>query len=408
LFSACSQASVQGDTPQLGLGYDTVPAKKVLIAHQSTIPHYRVPFYRAVERLRPKWWEFSVIYDAGEAHRNFFLDSDRQPSDFTIQKSRTYHLRMGEKKLSVQLFPFSAWQYDLLVLGNEISNLSYPLSYFWHFGGKSIAYWGQGRDTSIERPAGIKNIAERAKIWLAHRADGFFAYTKSVHDYLVHNGVDEKKIYTLYNTIDIEKQRRAFYELIDQRDFLRKKEDLENKKVLLFVGRLNKRKNFDFLCETFLYLHQKDQKYHLLIIGGGDTSFVDYLQRACGRNSVSYHGIVSEEDIGYFYIVSDLYIFPGAVGLGPLQALCFDLTPVVIDSPIHNPEYEYLNKKNSLILPYQTSTQEYADTISQHLENREQWGKFRAQAWPSIRHLTIDNMATNFIQGINFILLKKE
>ena len=33
----------------------TATVKKVLIAHQSTIPHYRVPFYEAVERLRPKW-----------------------------------------------------------------------------------------------------------------------------------------------------------------------------------------------------------------------------------------------------------------------------------------------------------------------------------------------------------------
>ncbi len=34
--------------------------KRVLIAHQSTIPHYRVRFYQEVERLRPKWLAFPV------------------------------------------------------------------------------------------------------------------------------------------------------------------------------------------------------------------------------------------------------------------------------------------------------------------------------------------------------------
>ena len=56
--------------------------KKVLIAHQSTIPHYRVPFYEAVERLRPKWWEFSVIYDTAEARGKSFLEFDHRSSEF--------------------------------------------------------------------------------------------------------------------------------------------------------------------------------------------------------------------------------------------------------------------------------------------------------------------------------------
>jgi glycosyltransferase involved in cell wall biosynthesis len=224
---------------------------------------------------------------------------------------------------------------------------------------------------------------------------------------LVHNGVDDKKIYILYNTIDIEKQRSVFDNLISQRDLLRRKENLEDKKVLLFVGRLNKRKKLDYLFETFTLLHKIDPRYHLLVIGGGDASLINHLKKSCGESSVGYYGVVSEEDISYFYIVSDLYVFPGAVGLGPLQALCFDLTPAVIDSPIHNPEYEYLNERNSLILPSGTSAQKYAYTISQHLENREQWRKSRAQAWPSIRHLTIDNMAKNFIHGINSILSQR-
>lgn len=116
---------------------------------------------------------------------------------------------------------------------------------------------------------------------------------------------------------------------------------------------------------------------------------------------------MSEEDINYFYMISDLFMFPGACGLGPVQALCFDLTPAVIDSSIHNPEYEYLNEKNAIICDRDVSPEAYADAIDTHLQDTEQWQRVRAQAWPSIRHLTVENMAKNFVHGINTILAPK-
>jgi glycosyltransferase involved in cell wall biosynthesis len=380
--------------------------QKVLIAHQSTIPHYRVPFYHAVERLRPHWWEFSVIYDASEARRTFYIAPDARQFAFTVQPTYTLSLGLGSKRLSVQTFPWRAWPYDLLVVGSALYNISYPLSYLWRLGGKAVAYWGHGRDSAVEQPTALQNLEEKAKIWLASRADGFFAYTESVRDFLRRHGVDENKIFTLYNTIDIEEQRQHYERLLSQREKLRTALHLHDKKVLLFVGRLNKRKNLDFLTEILALLRQKNPAYHLVIIGGGDASLISSMQERCGADAISYHGVVDERDIGQFYTVSDLYVFPGAVGLGPLQALCFDLTPAVIDSPIHNPEYEYLNETNALILPRNTPPSHFAIAIDQHLANQRKWQCLRSQAWPSIKHLTVENMAKNFIHGINTILLR--
>lgn len=151
-------------------------------------------------------------------------------------------------------------------------------------------------------------------------------------------------------------------------------------------------------------LQRKDPQYHLIVIGGGDTSYIEKLEATCGKDAISYKGFVSEEDINYYYMISDLYIFPGAVGLGPIQALCFDLTPAIIDSPIHNPEYDYLNEDNSVICDRAVSPEAYANAIDAHLQDTAQWHRVRAQAWPSIQHLTVENMAENFVHGINTIL----
>lgn len=378
--------------------------KRVLIAHQSTIPHYRVRFYQEVERLRPPGWDFTVIYDAKETQKQFFLALDHETFGFKIKHVRTHELQLGKRRTVFQTFPFTTWQYDLIVVGNSIHNLSYPLTYLWRFLGKPIAFWGQGRDTSVEDATGLKGLSEKIKIWLTCRSDGFFAYTPSVHDFMKQQGLDEHKIFTLYNTIDIDKLRAIFEDHIRYRDDYKKSEGLDGKKVLLFVGRLNKRKRLDFLVDTLASLRRKDPQYHLIVIGGGDTSYIDKLEKACGKDAISYKGSVSEEDINYYYMISDLYIFPGAVGLGPIQALCFDLTPAIIDSPIHNPEYDYLNENNSLICDREVSPATYADAIDTHLQNPEQWHRVRAQAWPSIQHLTVEHMAKNFVHGINTIL----
>ena len=40
--------------------------KKVMIAHQSTIPHYRVPFYNMLNKMRPIDWQFEVVFDPND------------------------------------------------------------------------------------------------------------------------------------------------------------------------------------------------------------------------------------------------------------------------------------------------------------------------------------------------------
>jgi L-malate glycosyltransferase len=381
--------------------------KRVIIAHQSTIPHYRVPFFQAVEQLRPSWWEFCVVYDPVEAHRTYQVESDEGRFDFPTLTYRTYVLSLGRRRILFQSFALWARPYDLIVVGGAMHNLAYPFSILWSFLGKSVAYWGHGRDVTAVRTSSAKRILENLKLSLYHRADGFFAYTQSVRDYLVSRGIDERKIFTLGNTIDINRQRHAFETHQPWRDTYRKRAGLDQNKVLLFVGRLNARKKLSFLIETFTYLKLRDASYYFVIVGGGDVSMIERLKATCGEASVSYHGVVDEHDIGYYYTLSDLFIFPGDVGLGPLQALCFDLIPVIIDSPTHSPEVEYLNQTNSLRLPPGTSPAEYADAIDRLLASPTTLQHLRAQAWPSIAHLTIEKMAQNFINGVNTILQRR-
>ncbi len=381
--------------------------KRILIACQSTIPHYRIAFYQEIERIRPNSWRHYVVFDENISSRRKFFNEDIELNNisFNIKNTRTGVINIFHKQIAFQTFVFNAWKYDLIVVGNSINNLSYPMSMLFIIIGRPVIIWGHGKDWSIPNPKGIKRLLERVKIKMARKADGFFAYTDGVKKHLVENGVDEGKIFVLNNTIDIIQQRRIFESLSAERKRMRRDLGVSGDRTLLYVGRMNRRKKLDFLTEAFSVLRKRDKSYKLQVVGSGDMSMVDSIRKKHGQEAVTYHGIITEpEQLSQMYVASDVYVFPGDVGLGTLQALCYDLTPIVIDSQTHNPEYEYLNEKNAVILPEGSSPTDYAEAIDNLLHNKDKWMSLRAQAWPSIRHLTIENMAQNFIRGINTVL----
>lgn len=376
--------------------------QRVLLAHQSTIPHYRVAFYNELERLRPESWCFDVVFDLAELQEHRFFDEaiDIETFDFPLLTVDTFSIQVRGKRISYQTFWRRAADYDLIVGENAVNNLSYPLCQIYQLRGKKYAYWGHGRDHSLERQSLPKEFSEKLKLILAKWADGFFAYTSGVKDYLIQKGMPPEKVFVVNNTIDINLQRELFDQWRAQRADIRQRFGLRNKKTLLFVGRFTANKRIDFLLDSFTTLRERDPAYHLLLVGSGGD-FYDW----DGLPDVTYLGsIVEPEQLAKVYVASDLFSFPGAVGLGPLQALCYDLPVVTIDSSVQMPEIDYLNEDNALILPVATTPKEYAESIFDLFENQVKLQELRQTVWPSIRHLTIEQMAQNFIHGINTIL----
>lgn len=376
--------------------------RRVLIAHQSTIPHYRIPFYNALEGLRPSTWRFDVVFDPYELEaKRFFQEKiDPQAFQFPILPVRTISTRIGRKRISYQTFWLRAAQYDLVIVENAVNNLAYPLCHLHRIGGTRIAYWGHGKDRSITAASWPKRLIERSKLLQVRNSDGFFAYTAGVKAYLVDRGVPANKIHVVQNTIDIEEQRRAFEEWQPKREAIRRRLGLDGKKVLLFVGRFIEQRRIEVLLEAFSILHSRDSAYHLLLVGSGAEAYLDDDLPGitqCGP-------IVELSALARRYVASDLYVIPGWVGLGPLQALCYDLPVITIDAPQHAPEIEYLSAANSIILDRGATAKEYAAAIDSLLADPSRLTSLRSGIWRSIEHLTIDNMARNFVAGVNSIL----
>jgi glycosyltransferase involved in cell wall biosynthesis len=376
--------------------------KKVLIAHQSTIPHYRIPFYNALEQLRPESWEFKVVFDPSEVkNKKFFKEGiDINEFHFPILKTETYSINISTKKISYQPFLPFASKSDLVIVENALNNISYPISHLYQLRGVKIAYWGIGRDMNVIKPTLPKLISEKIKMTLVGKADGFFAYTCGVKDFLVKNGISPRNIFVLNNTIDIKSQRTFYDRYLPEKDVIKERLGLRGYKVLLFVGRLTKDKKVDFLLESFSILEKQDKDFRLIVIGSGDESYFD----DCSERVIYLGSITDLDKLGPIYVASDVFVFPSGVGLGPLQAFCYSLPLVTIRTPLAGPEVEYLNPSNSIILPESTTPDKFAEKISSLFSDNSTLEQLKASTWPSINHLTIEQMARNFIQGINEVL----
>lgn len=376
--------------------------KKVLIAHQSTIPHYRVCFYNALQKCKPDDWQFDVVFDPSELKDKKFFQEELDPNSFNfpILKVSTFSTKLAKININYQTFWRKAAEYDLIVIEQALNNLTYPLCHFYKLKGTKLIYWGHGKHRKLQNHSLFRSLLEQMKIKLTRQADAFFAYTPLVKHFMVEKGFSSDRVFVLNNTIDINKQRQAFEKLKRERNKIRKSLGIVNKKVLLFVGRFSQSKRIELLLEAFSIIQERDASFYLLLVGsGGENYLSENLQ------NVSYFGPITNLDkLAPIYVAADVFSFPGSVGLGPIQALCYDLPVVTIASQIHPPEIEYLLPTNSLILSSDTTSKDYAQSIIELFADSEKLSRFKNNIWSTIEHLTIEQMAQNFANGINSIL----
>lgn len=377
--------------------------RSILIAHQSSIPHYRIPFYNALENLRPNKWRFEVVIPRSEINQKKYFKDDLNSGDFLFPtlNVNTYSWNIGSRTLGYQTFWLEAGNYDLIIVEDAINNLTYPLCHIHKLSGTQIAYWGLGRDRKVDKHSPLTYLVNQLKLFLNQKANGYFAYTEGVKNHLISQGIPEDKIFTVNNTIDISQHRTSFQNATNRRESIRRDLGVSKKNVLLFVSTFKKAKRADFLLNAFSFLQEKNNKFHLLLVGSGGEA---YLEKS--SENITYFGSVVEiQKLAPIYVASDIFAYPGQVGLAPLQALCYDLPVITIDSHFnHGPEIEYLTPENSIILDQSTSPEEYARAITDLFQDNKRLQLLKSNTWPSIRHLTIEQMANNFIGGINLIL----
>lgn len=146
-------------------------------------------------------------------------------------------------------------------------------------------------------------------------SDKLISVSKSISDYLIRNyAVAKEKIITLYNPIATISQ----VDLALVKKFKQEKNITSDKKVLLFVGRINRDKGFDTLLKSFNHLRAKNKNVILLINGQVEDKRLK-LNSILKNKDVIF--VPPQKDISYLYSIADIVILPSRIDPFPFVML---------------------------------------------------------------------------------------
>ena len=160
--------------------------------------------------------------------------------------------------------------------------------------------------------------------------------TKKTWDLFKEKYYLDKNIYIIPTGIEIE---RFYNENINKEKVVEAREKLKLKKndfVLLFVGRLGKEKNIDFLLECQKDLVNEIPNLKLVIVGDGPErkEFETRVKKLKLDSSVTFTGMVPWVDVPSYYQAATLFVTASKTetqGLTVIEAMAASIPPICIN-----------------------------------------------------------------------------
>lgn len=153
---------------------------------------------------------------------------------------------------------------------------------------------------------------------------------------LVYYGIPEEKNYIMPMSVSAERLLEVSEE-IPEKETLKKKFGISDKKTFLFVGRLAKVKNVSLLIKAFQKIKEENSDTALLIVGDGtERVMLEQLVKEREIGDVIFSGYVVFPEIVQYYKMADVFILPSVHepwGLVVNEAMIMGL-PVIVSSDV--------------------------------------------------------------------------
>ena len=212
-----------------------------------------------------------------------------------------------------------------------------------------------------------KNIPLKQKLTepiykkILKKADKLVVYGTKSEEWLFDRGIEKSKIIKAYNI------NPEIYSNFKEKK--KKLPELRNKKVILYVGRLIKRKGVDYLIKAFSKV--KDKEAVLVLVGGGDfyklgakseeAKLKELVKKLNLEDQVIFTGELSHQKTKEYYKSADIFVCPSitmdvgeAWGHVVEEAMSFGLPVITTDAV--GAAYDLIEEgKNGFIVPEKDS-----------------------------------------------------
>ena len=286
--------------------------KKLCIIY-NTAPHYRESVFRAIDNEYDCDWYF------GETN------NDIKEMDTSLLKNVDYYKIVGNplkifwKRGILKLLFMKKYQnFFMLADVRSITDWVFYWLAFTFFPHKNIYLWTHGW---YGKESGLN---AKMKLWLYHHATGIFVYGNRAKKLLIEQGIPEKKLFAIHNSLDYVTQKALRNDMHPSGIYTNHFGNVNP--TIIFIGRLTKVKKLDMVIDAVANLRDKGELYNLVFVGDGkEGAILKTKVNDLGLASqVWFYGACYDEMTNAEFIYNaDLCVSPGNVGLTAMHSLVF-------------------------------------------------------------------------------------
>ena len=226
------------------------------------------------------------------------------------------------------------------------------------------------------------------------RANLIFVRNKDYFDQMLGKGHAKSKIRYYPPGVDINR----FNPKHNDQSIWKKFRMDASKMTILFVGRITKVKDLEFLLKAFSSEDRQDAQ--LAIVGKGPEETLYQKQYGSSRN-IHFLGLQQGETLQKIYASSDLFVLPSAsetLGKTVLEAMASGLPALVSDKG--GPKEHVKDTVTGRIFKA-GSYDEFLKTFRDILTQKKVLSKMGKAAYKSVQGYTMDNLFRRFIKELN-------
>ena len=264
-------------------------------------PHYRIGAFETLSKYYDV--EFYFFSDGREKH--YLVESGLHGGSFKYKYLRGFKL-FGQRITPSLVLHLAMKNYDIVIKGTN-GRFALPVTFLaakifrkrlilWH------TFW-YDRNTYFHRRFALPMYRI---IW--RYSDAIVTYGAHGKRYLEEHGVDPNKISIAWQSVDNTKYSRQAdpVELKQLRDKLQ----LNDRRVILFVGRLDAEKGIEYLIEAFKNLDTKDCLLVLVGKGNMEQRLRDMCCSADIEDRTRFVGFVEYLSLYLYYALADVFVLP--------------------------------------------------------------------------------------------------
>ncbi|MGZ7210406.1 MAG: glycosyltransferase family 4 protein [Methanobacterium sp.] len=374
---------------------------KILFIH-NTAMGYRRPFFKKLSEV------YDIKFVFAHIHASKDLYSLEISNEIEGLEGVNYRILKNYLGIALGVLKESMEDYQVLVGGNwdNFSELIETLSFFIisKIRRKKYIIWSEewGWKSISFKKRLIKPIIKL----IASKSDAIIVPGTKHKEYFISLGANPEKIFLMPNASNISNTGK-----IEDIVKIKDKYKLENKKIILYVGRLIKRKGIEYLIQAFNILMHDMEDVVLMIIGSGEyKKKLEALSIELKiQDRIFFIGNIKNEDLPNYYMMCDLCVIPsityeiGDPWVFVLNEAMYFEKPVVATDAVGAAFDMIENGKNGFIVPEKDLESLYK-SMKEILSNQD-LKKTMGQRSKKIieERFQYKNMVDGFKEAINYL-----